>query len=88
MKGYFFFFSLIFLFFNSNKLWANRPESGTWRFELKSTHATIPFITELIVSKNKITGTLFNRKEKVRFRLDLEGNGAFCEATIVLICYS
>jgi len=68
MKSYFIFFSLLFLFLSSHTLWATSLETGKWRFELQSTHATIPFITELIVSKNKITGTLFNGREKIQLK--------------------
>ena len=39
--------------------------SGPWRFELKTTHAVIPFIMDLKWKNGRMSGTLHNGKEKI-----------------------
>lgn len=38
-------------------------KSGSWRFELRTEYAAIPFMTELDFSKKKVTGKIFNGRE-------------------------
>lgn len=40
-------------------------KSGPWRFELKTDHATIPFIMELKYAGKKLTGKIINGKETI-----------------------
>ncbi len=41
------------------------PKSGTWRFELKTANATIPFIADLNLGSTNGSGKIFNGKEVI-----------------------
>lgn len=40
--------------------------AGSWRFELKTANAVIPFIIDFKLARGKYTGTLHNGKEKIK----------------------
>lgn len=55
---------LISMSFN---VYAKNIKAGKWRFELRTTHAAIPFIIEFEYDKDKrLTGTLHNGEEKIK----------------------
>ncbi len=58
------YFALIFTFLSFN-VKSQELNTGPWRFELKTEHATIPFIIELHWNKKRLIGKIFNGKEVI-----------------------
>lgn len=65
---------MIFLLFLSFKAFSGTLNTGPWRFELKTTHAVIPFILEFSKNKNKYEASLQNGKEIIPLK-DIQVNG-------------
>lgn len=58
------FLMLVFISFN---VYAKNIKAGKWRFELRTTHAAIPFIVEFSYDQEKrLTGVLHNGEEKIK----------------------
>ncbi len=60
-------FSLLLLFSVQLPLYSSTHpiEEGSWRFEMKATYATIPFLIDFKFMGTKLTGTLKNGKESI-----------------------
>ena len=57
--------SFVLLFLTLN-VWAKAIKPGTWKFELQTTHAAVPFIIEFSYDKEKrLKGVLLNEQEKI-----------------------
>lgn len=65
MKKYGIIWSLL-LVFTLSSAQAKNLKAGKWLFELRTTHAAVPFIIEFKYDKNKrLTGTLLNGEESI-----------------------
>jgi thiol-disulfide isomerase/thioredoxin len=62
-KSWTFLFLLTILF--SLEAWSKVIETGPWRFELKTTHAVIPFNVEITHGPNGYEGKIFNGEETI-----------------------
>ncbi len=47
---------------------ADKIKAGTWRFEMQTTYATIPFVIDFKWKKGELTGKLLNGKETIELR--------------------
>jgi thiol-disulfide isomerase/thioredoxin len=65
---------MIFLLFLSFEAFSGTLNTGPWRFELKTTHAVVPFILEFSKNKNKYEASLQNGKEIIPLK-DIQVNG-------------
>jgi thiol-disulfide isomerase/thioredoxin len=65
MKKIFFTLFLIILFTSSNKSYALTPESGLWKFSLKTPHTEVPVIIDLNFKSQNAQGTILNGKENI-----------------------
>jgi thiol-disulfide isomerase/thioredoxin len=66
---------IFFLPFLSLEAFSGTLNTGPWRFELKTTHATIPFILDIKKKKTKYEGSLHNGKELIRLTgIQVNGN--------------
>ena len=66
---------IFFLPFLSLEAFSGTLNTGPWRFELKTTHATIPFILEIKKNKKDYEASLLNGKELIRLTgIQVNGN--------------
>jgi thiol-disulfide isomerase/thioredoxin len=62
----------LLLVFTTFNVFAKDIKAGKWRFELRTTHAAIPFIIDFAYDENKrLTGILHNGEEKIKLE-DIE----------------
>lgn len=57
--------AIVMLLFITFVAKAEDLKSGSWRFELKTDHAIVPFLAELDFSQKKVTGKIYNGKEVI-----------------------
>jgi hypothetical protein len=66
MKKSWFRLSFVLLFLTLN-VWAKPIKTGKWKFELRTTHAAIPFIIDFSYDKdNRLQALLLNGEEKIK----------------------
>jgi thiol-disulfide isomerase/thioredoxin len=65
----------IFLLFASFSLHSRSFNPGTWKFELKTTHGTVPFIINISNTKDKFSAVLQNGGEKIPLEVKLSDTG-------------
>ncbi len=65
------------LFLSFTSLWAQSRSltPGPWRFELKTTHGTIPFIVQFSIVKDQYSGILYNGAEEIPLDVTLSNAG-------------